>query len=108
MSLSSLVLKAQALSKNELLDRVVKTVVEVIVAQATLYTTVVPNPPSLQTSGAVAGGAGLLSLIVNGIVKWAGKSQAKKLDALQKAINEAAAALNAAKAAEQVQAPKPA
>lgn len=90
MSISGAITKIDALSKNDLLDRVIKSVVGAVVVQSTLYTTVVPNPPSMQTSGVVAGGVGVFSLVVNGILTWARKSQAKKLAELGAAIEAAA------------------
>ena len=93
MSLSSAVTKTQSFFSNDTLQRIIKTVVEVIAAQAALYGTVVPNPPTIQTSGAVAGGAGVLALVWNLVLAWAGKRKAAQLVKLQAAVDAAAQAL---------------
>lgn len=78
MSISKLVLKIDSLVQNPTLDRTVKAVIAVLVAQGTLYTTVVPNPPSLPVSAGVAGGSGLLVAIISLIITWAEKKQSPK------------------------------
>jgi hypothetical protein len=89
----------QKLLKNDILQRVVKTVVEVVVAQTALYTTVVPNPPKTTTSAALAGGAVVLSLLWNALTTWAASSKSKRLVALQAAIETAAQKIVAEQAA---------
>ncbi len=88
----------QSFSNSDIVKRVVKTVVEVVAAQTALYTTVIPNAPKPATSAAVAGGAGLLSLVWNGLVAWYNKHQTTKLVKLQGAIEAAVAKIEAAKA----------
>ncbi len=99
MSLASDVTSTQAFFSNDTLQRVLKTIIEVVAAQAALYTTVVANPPSLPASGAVAGGAGVLALVWNLALAWATKTKSTKLDALAAAIDKAVDARIAALAA---------
>jgi hypothetical protein len=98
MSIASAVSKVQAVATNDTVARVVKTIIEVIAAQTALYTTVVPNPPNTQTSAAIAGGAGVLALVWNLLLKYASSVKSAKLDALAKAVDQAVDARLAAQA----------
>lgn len=87
MSLATEVTKTEALFSNDTLQRVLKTIIEVGAAQAALYTTVIPNPPSLPASTALATGAGVLALLWNLALSWATKTKNAKLDTLAAAID---------------------
>ena len=89
MSISSAILKLDNLFTSTTVERTVKAVVAVVAAQGALYTTVVPSAPSLATSGAVAGGSGVLVAIISLVITWANKSQTKQLAALGVAIDQA-------------------
>jgi hypothetical protein len=83
----NLILKIKAFFTNDLVARVVKTVVEVVAAQTALYTTVVPNPPNTNTSVGIAAGSGVLALLWNLGLSWATKTKSKRLDQLAAAID---------------------
>jgi hypothetical protein len=89
MSIANDVTKAQSLFSNDTLQRVVKTIIEVVAAQAALYTTVIPNPPTIAASGALAGGAGVLALVWGLLLAWATNTKSAKLDSLAAAIDKA-------------------
>ena len=89
MSIATDVTKVDSLFSNDTLQRVLKTVIEVGAAMAALYTTVIPNPPSLPASGAVVGGSGVLALVWNLLLKYATNVKSAKLDELAKAIDTA-------------------
>ncbi len=96
--MSNLLLKLKSFFTNDTVARVVKTVVEVAGAQAALYTTVVPNPPTTKTSAALAAGAGALALVWNLAIQWATTRKNARLTALAQAIDAAVAAQLAIKA----------
>lgn len=95
-------LKLKALFANDVLVRTAKTIVAVVLTEGSLYTTVVPNPPNTKTSAALAGGAGLITLVWNALLTWATASKAKRLNNLAAVIDAAVAA----KLAERLEAQK--
>lgn len=88
MTLVTAPLKVKSFFTNDLVSRVLKTVVEVVAAQTALYTTVVPNPPSTSTSAGIAGAAGVAALGWNLLILWATKARSKRLDQLAAAIDK--------------------
>lgn len=74
--------------QKPLVERTVKTIVEVTAAQAAVYTTLVPNPPPLGASVAISSGAGLVAFGLNLVLAWATKTKSAKLDALAVAIDK--------------------
>ena len=87
-----------AILNSDVVKRAYKTLVQATAAQAALYTTIVPNPPSVQTSAAVSGGAALLSIVWNGGLTWITNTKSARLDKLAVAIDRAVDARLAAQA----------
>lgn len=98
MSLSSAVASVTSFFSGPLVERAVKTFIEATAAQAAVYTTVVPNTPGIKTSASISVGATLISLVWNGLTKWALNTKNAKLDALAQAIDRAVDARLAAQA----------
>lgn len=103
--MSNLLLKLKSFFTNDTVSRVVKTIVEVGAAQTALYTTVIPNPPSTQTSAALAGGSGVLALVWNLAIQWAVKRRNARLTLLANAIDAAVAQQLSLKAQAQTEVP---
>lgn len=98
MTAANEVLAAKSFFSSDTVSRVIKTLIEVTAAQAALYTTVIPNAPSVKGSAAVSGGAALLSLVWALLVNWATQTKSAKLDTLAAAIDKAVDARIAAQA----------
>jgi hypothetical protein len=101
MAADDVVTKVTTVFTSPIIERALKTFVEVTAAQAALYTTVIPNSPSVQGSATISASATVLSIIWNGLVQWSLAVRSKKLDALCRAIDEAVDARLSAQAAQQ-------
>lgn len=67
--------------------RAYKTFVEATVAQATLYGTVIPDPPAVKTSATISVSAAVVSVAWNLGIQWFLKTKNARLDKLAAAID---------------------